>query len=158
VWKPFLLSACCIAGVALAAVLVGGVHTPRFGDGIEWATSLGCGELEPVLVLLVADRAGVAAVRAAVDPGRILAETSEAIVLREGRVVATKPEAVGEPLVEAGFGNRSIELWAINPRGPRKRAQSDDEALSVAALAAKPTLTPLEVLAILDGSVSGVEL
>ncbi len=157
-WKLYLLCTSCIVGVALAAVLLGGMRTPLVEDGIEWATSLGSDEPGPVLVLLVADRSGVAAVRAAVDPARILAETSEAIVLREGRVVATKPEAVGEPLVEAGFADRSIELWAISPRGPRKREQGDDEALSLAALAAKPTLTPLEVLAILNGSVSGVEL
>lgn len=73
-WKLYLLCASCIAGLALAAALLGDVRTPLVEDGIEWATSRG-----------------------------------------------------------------------------------DDEALSLAALAAKPTLSPLEVLAILNGSVSGVE-
>ena len=72
--------------------------------------------------------------------------------------MATRPEAVGGPLVEAGFADHSIELWAVSQRGPRKREQREDEALSLATLASKPTLTPFEVLAILNGSVSGVEL
>jgi hypothetical protein len=159
VWQFYLLCASSIAAVALAAVLL--ESRPQLvEDGVDWATSLGSEEPEPVLVLLVPNQSGVAAVRAAVDPARILAETPEAIVLQEGRVVATTPEAVGEPLSEAGLADRSIELWAVrqrSPRTPREREQGGDEGLSLAALANKPTLTLVEMLAILNGQVGGVE-
>jgi hypothetical protein len=157
VWKLYLLCASAIAGVALAAALLE-ARPALVESGIDWAKSLDSDEPAPVLVLLVPDRAGVAAVRAAVDPARILAETPEAIVLREGRVVATTPEVVGGPLTEAGFADRSIELWAASQRSPRKGERSEDEVPSLAALASKPTLTLVEVLAILNGSVNGVEL
>ena len=125
---------------------------------LDWAESLRFGEPPSVLVLLVADRSGVASIRAAVDPARILAETPDAIVLREGRVVATGPEVVGEPLMEAGFSDHSIELWAASQRGPRKEGEGEDGGPSLAALLAKPTLTPFEAVAILNGSVSGLRL
>ena len=82
-WKLYLLCTSCIVAVALAAVLLGG-RPPLVENGVDWARSLGSSEPASVLVLLVADRSGVAAVRSAVDPARILAETPEAIVLREG--------------------------------------------------------------------------
>lgn len=155
--KRFLAFLSCAVVLLLASVLLG----ERSGGArrsVEWVRSLASGEPASVLVLLVADRAGVGAVRAAVDPTRILAETPDAIVLREGRVVATGPEVIGEPLVEAGFADRSIELWAASRGDPWKRAEGEDpdRAHSLAALAQKPTLTPLEVLAILNGSVGGI--
>jgi hypothetical protein len=156
VWKPALVCLSCAAAVVSAAVLLG--EPPRWAEGsFDWADALPFREPPSVLVLLVSDRSGVASVRAAVDPARILAETPDAIVLREGRAVATGPEVVGGPLTEAGFADRSIELWKATPRDPRDEGGGEDEGLSLAALAAKPTLTPLEVLAILNGSVGGVE-
>jgi hypothetical protein len=127
-------------------------------QSVGWVKSLGARESASVLVLLVADRSGVAAVGAAVDPVRILAQTPDAIVLREGRVVATGPEAVGGPLVEAGFGDRSIELWAASPPDRREGEERAEGELSLATLAGKPSLTPGEVIALLNGSVSGVDL
>jgi hypothetical protein len=127
-------------------------------QSVGWVKSLGSSETPSVLVLLVADRSGVAAVGAAVDPVRILAQTPDAIVLREGRVVATGPEAVAAPLVEAGFADRSLELWAAAPaEGWRGHEPVEDER-SLATLASKPTLAPGEVIALLNGSVSGIDL
>ena len=155
-WKLVLVCVSCAVAVVSASALLG--ERPRWVEGsLDWAESLRFGEPPAVLVLLVADRSGVASVRAAVDPARILAETPDAIVLREGRVVATGPEVVGDPLMEAGFSDRSIELWVASQRGPREQSGGEDGGPSLAALLAKPTLTPLEVLAVLNGSVSGVE-
>ena len=156
-WKLSLALLSCAAALILAFAILG--ESPgSVGKGVERVRSLARDESAPVLVLLVGDRSGVAAVRASVDANRILAETHDAIVLREGRVVATGPEVVGDPLMEAGFSHRSIELWAASQRGPRKQEKGEDGEPSLAALLAKPTLTPLEAIAILNGSVSGVEL
>jgi hypothetical protein len=122
-------------------------------DSAAWVKSLRPGESDTVLVLLVTDRSGVAAIRAALDPARILAETPDAIVLREGRVVATGPEFVGDPLTRAGFADRSIELWSATPAVGRNREERRDGELSLADLAKKPTLTLFEVMALLNGSV-----
>jgi hypothetical protein len=155
VWKLFLVCLSCTAALILGSALLGRPPGP-VEKGIEWVKSLDSREPDPVLVLLVADRSGVAAVRAAVEPTRILAETPDALVLREGRVVATSPEVVGGPLGDAGFADRSIELWAPTRGDRQKREKGEDEGLSLSALAKKPTLTPLEALAILSGAVPGV--
>ena len=87
-WKLVLVCLSCTVAVVLASALLG--ERPRWVEGsLDWVDSLPFRDPPSVLVLLVADRSGVASVRAAVDPGRILAETPDAIVLREGRVVAT---------------------------------------------------------------------
>jgi len=157
VWKLFLVCLTCASALVVASPLLG--QRPALVEqSVGWVKSLGSGEPASVLVLLVADRSGVAAVGAAVDPARILVQTPDAIVLREGRVVATGPETVGGPLVEAGFADRSIELWASAPPDRWGRDEGAEGELSLAALARKPTLTPFEVLAILNGSVSGLRL
>ena len=61
-------------------------------------------------------------------------------------------------LVEAGFADRSIELWAPTRGDRQKREKGEDGGLSLAALARKPTLTPGEVIALLNGSVRGARL
>jgi hypothetical protein len=157
VWKLFPVCLSCLSALVLAAPLLG--QRPALVEqSVGWVKSLGARESASVLVLLVADRSGVAAVGAAVDPVRILAQTPDAIVLREGRVVATGPETVGGPLVEAGFGDRSIELWAASPPDRREGEERVEGELSLATLAGKPSLTPGEVIALLNGSVSGVDL
>ena len=154
-WKLVLVCLSCTVAVVSAAALL--AERPRWVEGsLDWVDSLPFRDPPSVLVLLVADRSGVASVRAAVDPARILAETPDAIVLREGRVVATGPEVVGDPLMEAGFSDRSIELWKATQPNPREGGGGQDGELTLAALLAKPTLTPLEVLAILNGSVGGI--
>jgi hypothetical protein len=157
VWKLFLVCLSCSAAVFLGSTLL--EERPGLVEqSLDWAKSLGSGEPASVLVLLVADRSGVAMVGAAVDPARILVQTPDAIVFREGRVVAIGPEAVGGPLSEAGFADRSIELWAAIPPERWKRDEPAEGELSLAALASKPTLTPGEVIALLNGSVNGVRL
>jgi len=157
VWKLFLACLGCASAVVGGSALLG--ERPALVERtVGWVKSLGSDEPPPVLVLLVADRSGVAMVRAAVDPARILAQTPDAIVLREGRVIATTPEMVGEPLSAAGFADRSIELWAATPSARRQRDEPAEGELSLAELAKKPTLTPGEVIALLNGSVSGFRL
>jgi hypothetical protein len=142
----------CTVAVVLGFALVG--ERPALPEGsAAWVKSLRPGDPDSVLVLLLTDRSGVAAIRAALDPARILAETPDAIVLREGRVVATGPEFVGDPLMEAGFADRSIELWSATPAVRWNREEREDGELSLAALAQKPTLTLFEVMAVLNGSV-----
>ncbi len=148
------LSLFCLSGTVAAVLgfaLI--VERPALLEGsAAWVKSLRPGEPDSVLVLLVTDRSGVAAIRSALDPARILAETLDAIVLREGRVVATGPEFVGDPLMEAGFADRSIELWSATPPDQRFREEGEDGELSLADLANKPTLTLFEVMAVLNGS------
>ena len=146
----FCLSSTVAAVLGFALV----VERPALLEGsASWVKSLRPGGPDSVLVLLVTDRSGVAAIRAALDPARILAETPDAIVLREGRVVATGPEFVGDPLMEAGFADRSIELWSAAPAVQQHQEEREGEELSLAALARKPTLTPFEAMAVLNGSV-----
>ena len=157
VWKFFLVCLICASAVVLGFTHLG--ERPALVEqSVGWVKSLGAGEPAPVLVLLVADRSGVAMVGAAVDPARILVQTPDAIVLREGRVIATGPEMVGGPLSAAGFADRSIELWAVTPPEQWKRDEPAEGELSLAGLASKPTLTPGEVIALLNGSVRGVQL
>ena len=156
-WKLFPVFLSCLSVLVLAAPLLG--QRPALVEqSVGWVKSLGSSETPSVLVLLVAERSGVAAVGAAVDPVRILVQTPDAIVLREGRVVATGPEAVGGPLVEAGFADRSLELWAAAPADRWRGDEPAEEESSLAILASKPTLTPGEVIALLNASVGGVDL
>jgi hypothetical protein len=157
VWKLFPVCLSCFSVLVLAAPLFG--QRPALVEqSVGWVKALGSRETPSVLVLLVADRSGVAAVGAAVDPIRILVQTPEAIVLREGRVVATGPEVVGGPLVEAGFADRSLELWAAVPPDRWRGDEPAEEERSLATLASKPTLSAGEVIALLNGSVGGVDL
>ncbi len=111
---------------------------------------------EPVLVLLVKRRDHVAAVRASVDPERVVAATDDAFALREGRVIATSPEAASEPVNLAGWVDRPIELWtarsarSLRPvRDEEGRGEEGGEP-DIAALAAKETLTPTEAMALIE--------
>jgi hypothetical protein len=63
---------------------------------------------ESVLVVLVDDRAAVAAMRAAADPTRILVAASDVVAFRDGRVFATDLEAAAWGVEEAGFSGRSL--------------------------------------------------
>ncbi len=111
------------------------------------------GAREPaVLVLLVRDRGGLASVRDAVAPERVLVAGPDALVLREGRVVATSAEAAGESLTAAGWVDRDIELWAPEASAQRtapvpSAAPTAAEAASgLAELADRPTLSAAEAV------------
>ena len=73
---------------------------------------------EPVMVMLVGDAKSVAEIRDAVDPDRIVASTSQAFALVEGRIIATSIEAASRPLNQASWASRSIEIMLP----PKKRA------------------------------------
>ncbi|UCE86663.1 MAG: hypothetical protein JSU66_02690 [Deltaproteobacteria bacterium] len=102
-------TASLVTALGLAAALAG----PR------WFGARASGE--PVLVILVRDRSGVALVRAAVDPGRIVAERPDALALAEGRVVAAGPEAVPALLGLAGWQDRELELFGLPARDAARR-------------------------------------
>ena len=140
----------------LVAVAVGGALWLGPPEARAWLPAV-VGE-EPVLLLLVDGRAGVALVRGAVDPARVLVSTPDALVLAEGRVVATSPEAAGGPLTRAGWAERGIEIWRAAPAHragpPPGRARAGSEAgertgPSLAELRHKPTLTTAEAMAAL---------
>lgn len=122
-------------------------------DLAERLPELGAEEPEPVLVLLVGDAPAVTRVRATISSDRVVAETSRAFALREGRIVAANPEAAGDPLNAAGWAHRPIELWSARAarrrtREPAPRAESQSGP-TLAELARKPTLTPAEAVAAL---------
>ena len=103
----------------------------------DWLPELG--DEEPaVLVLLVGDRHGVASVRAAVAPERVVAATPDAVALEPGRIVATSPEAAGEPLMQAGWAERPIEIWTARP------AEPSAQPLPVAQAAPAPPVSPTQ--------------
>jgi len=115
---------------------------------------------EPVLVFLVGHRSGVAALKAAVDPSRILAESPDAVALAEGRVVATDPSAVAAPLLAAGWGDRPVELLAV----PRRRESADADAAEVddermarlMELVKKPSLSYGEAMVVMQAMNDGL--
>ena len=122
-----------------------------------WLPDLG-GEEPSVLVLLVGDRAGVASIRAAVAPDRVLAATPDALALEPGRIVATSPEAAGEPLMQAGWADRPIEIWTARPVEPPPaplptalpgQPQPGPRGDLQAVPANQATLTPGEAMALL---------
>jgi hypothetical protein len=134
----------------LLAIAVGTALWLRPGSLPAWLPELGAEEEPAVLVLLVGDRHGVASVRAAVAPERVVAATPDAVALEPGRIVATSPEAAGEPLMQAGWAERSIEIWTARPVEPSA------QPLPVAQPGAAPpvphtqaTLSPGEAMALL---------
>ena len=133
----------------LLGVAVGTALWLRPGSLPDWLPELGAEE-PAVLVLLVGDRHGVASVRAAVAPERVVAATPDAVAVEPGRIVATSPEAAGEPLMQAGWVDRPIEIWTARPVEPS--AQPLPVARSGGAPPVSPTqatLTPGEAMAVL---------
>lgn len=135
--------------------------------GTVWATSQGvlpqslegwtsdAGALEApatVLVVLVPNGEGVAAVRRAVSADRVVATSAEGVALREGRIVAASHEAASELIGRAGWVDARIEI--LTP-GARAAASSGGEAAGardseLSALAKKPTLSPAEAMRVLE--------
>jgi hypothetical protein len=87
-------------------------------DRVRSAGSPTGGAVESVLVVLVDDRAAVAAMRAASDPTRILVATSDVVAFRDGRVFATDLEAAAWGVEEAGFSGRSVIVRRPGRRPP----------------------------------------
>jgi len=127
----------------------------------SWVPLLGA-KPEPVLVFLVGDRRGVEVMRRAVDPARIVAESPDAIALVEGRMVATTPEAVSAPLMQAGWQDREIELLKV-PRNDGLRRPSrggtagdDPRMAKLVELMNKPELSQGGALFVLQAMNDGL--
>ena len=102
-----------VASMAAIGVLSAGLFVAL--ERPAWIPVLGQ-EAAPILVFLVGDAAAVNAVKRAVDPSRIVAETDDAFALAEGRMIAAGPEAVSEPLTAAGWIDRKVELLPLPKR------------------------------------------
>jgi hypothetical protein len=125
-------------------------------------------DTDKVLVFLVGGVEGVDQVREAVDPGRIVWSTPEAVALKEGRIVAAGQHAVGEPIKQAGWMDRDIEIFTVSKRDilPTRGdgglqdgngEEVDPERLArLRELVNKPTLTYGEQLFVLQAMNDGV--
>ena len=104
---------------------------------------------EPVMVVVVKSPDDVAAVRDVIDPERIVANSLDGFVVREGRVVVASVEAAGPLLSVAGWSEAELEIVKLEAR-PALRGGSGagggEPASGLAALYAKPTLTLDEAL------------
>ncbi len=113
-------------------------------------------EHPPVVVILVEGKRDVAAIRATVDPARILARSEGGFALEEGRVVAAGHDAVGTILTSAGWLDRPLEFFvpASFPRRgeaapAEERASGSGASADLDVLMQKPTLTAMEALSVL---------
>lgn len=100
-----------------------------------------------VTVILVRDRAAVRSVREVIAEDRILANSLDGFVVREGRIVTSSVEAVSELLALAGWSDAKLELVKPAARslavGPAPAPPSPRDA-EMSALRAKQTLTSAE--------------
>jgi hypothetical protein len=110
----------------------------------------------PVLVLLVGGESSVAALRAAIDPERIVARSEGGFALREGRIVAEDHRAAERILTDAGWLDRRLEIvpTASSPRRRSEPVGSDandrpDGSPDLLELSRKPTLSIPEAMAAL---------
>lgn len=149
-----------LASMAAIGVLSAGLFITL--ERPAWIPVLGQEE-EPILVFLVGDRDAVSAVKRAIDPSRIVAETDEAFALVEGRMIAAGPEAVSEPLTAAGWIDRRVELFPLPRRRDTAAASgkggggSDDPRFDrLMDLMNKPTLSHGEALFVMTAMNDGL--
>jgi len=155
-----------IIGSMAALMLSVGLFVAR--ERPEWVPIMGQEEeKEPVLVFLVGSPQGVAMMRRAVDPGRVVAETPNAIALAEGRMVAASAEAVGAPLVAAGWSDRKLEIITVpkseglersSQAGPGGRGggAEDPRMARLAELRNKPTLNVGDLIFLMNAMNDGL--
>jgi hypothetical protein len=155
-----------IIGSMAALMLSVGLFVAR--ERPEWVPIMGHEEKEePVLVFLVGSPQGVAMMRRAVDPGRVVAETPNAIALAEGRMVAASAEAVGAPLVAAGWSDRKLEIITVpKSEGLERSSQAgpggqgggaDDPRMArLAELRNKPTLNVGDLIFLMNAMNNGL--
>jgi len=143
-------------------VLAGGIFLAL--ERPAWLPLLG--EKERVLVFVVGNQQGVDRVRSAVRRERVVASTPHAIALAEGRIVAVDADSASEPIMQAGWMDRDIELFHVEKADPLTRARAskqtggdvDPERLDkLRALVHKPTLTAGEQLFVLQAMNDGIE-
>jgi hypothetical protein len=105
----------------MAGALFLGLEKPEWVPGLDAPS-------DRVLVFIVGTPEGVDRVRKAVAPERVVAATSDAFALAEGRIVAANVEAVAGPYTEAGWTDRELEFFVIekNDRPVRGRQLAAD--------------------------------
>ena len=103
---------------------------------------------EPVMVVVVKSHEDIAAVRAAVDPERIVANSLDGFAVREGRVVVASVEAAGPLLAVAGWSEAELEIVKLAARPVFRVAPGAGAGggSGLDALYTKPTLTLDEAL------------
>jgi len=162
--RTFIALAAFFVTVSLGLLLT--LEGPKWIPGMASLVPGGQSSSNKVIVFLVGDRSGVDSVRNAVDPSRIVWSTPDAVALKEGRIVAAGQEAVGEPLMEAGWIDREIEIFTVAKRDilPPKRGDVaanqdvDPERLArLAELVKKPTLSYGEQMFVLQAMNDGVQ-
>lgn len=161
-----------IALTAFFVVVSGGLlltlEGPKFIPAMASLVPGQVDDSDKVLVFLVGDPRGVDRVRSSVDPGRIVWSTPEAVALKEGRIVAAGQHAVGEPIKEAGWMDREIEIFTVAKRDilpPRGGGMQDGNGEEVdperlarlRELVKKPTLSYGEQLFVLQAMNDGVQ-
>ena len=162
-----------IALTAFFVVVSGGLlltlEGPKYIPAMAELIPGGASDADKVLVFLVGDRHGVDSVRDSVDPNRIVWSTPDAVALKEGRIVAAGQHAVGEPIKEAGWMDREIEIFTVAKRdilppkggGAMKDGNGQDvdpERLArLNELVKKPTLTYGEQLFVLQAMNDGIQ-
>jgi hypothetical protein len=150
-----------IAGSSAVVVLALGLFVALERPG--WLPLVG-GEQKPVLIFLVGNRSGVELVKKAVDPARVVAQTPDAFALAEGRMVATNPSAISEPLMAAGWSDRQLEIFSLpkndglnRGRKGKGSAGSDDPRMGrLMELMNKPTLSQGEALFVMQAMNDGL--
>jgi hypothetical protein len=151
-----------VLAVISFAILSGGTYLAL--ERPSWVPLVG--EKDKILVMLVANRAGVARVRASVDPARIVAESADAIALVEGRIIAAGAEAVSGPYTEAGWMDRELQFLSVaqaDPMGAARQANAGGAGVDperqarIRELVSKPTLSAGEQMFVLQAMNDGVE-
>jgi hypothetical protein len=105
---------------------------------------------EPVMVVVVKSHGDIAAVREVIDPGRIVASSTDGFVVREGRVVVASVDAAGPLLNDAGWSEAELEIVKLESRPVLRGATGNGSGGGgLEALYAKPTLTLDEALSAL---------
>ena len=150
---------------AIAAILAAVIGSALWLRA-QWLARFDGDDGGSILVVLVGSRSGVQTVRDAIDPRRIVAETTDAFALAEGRIVAAHAEAVAEPLVRAGWTDRPLEFFGVPHReappwtsGRRRQKLSEEDRARMerlAELTAKPSLTQGEAIFVLKAMDDGL--
>jgi hypothetical protein len=109
-----------ILGLVLAAFAAAGLRGgPQGGvldlPGLARDVSVEAKPRESASVIFVPDRGRVAAVRAAVDDSRVVAETRGGFATRGGRIFAADHRAANEVLARAGWADREIRIGTSPP-------------------------------------------
>lgn len=152
--------------IVVSGGLVLTLEGPKWIPGMADLVPSAGGDDGRILVFLVGSSSGVDQVRKAVDPGRIAYSTPHAVALVEGRIIAANQDAVGEPLMEAGWIDREIEIFTVakrdilpkrNPEGGAANKDVDPERLErLNALVRKDTLSYGEQMFVLQAMNDGV--